>query len=188
MAATGSHSMVSVIAATLLTAVKGFGQSFIGLSTTWDGSTLYFSTALRQAGSGQPFWGKRLPTILPVRLPAAARRSCQSGYRWRAESSAPSRLVEGAPSRPCSPCRLASPLPPSCIRQATKGDGLSHIAGQSSGGKPPEKTAAALLCHQPEADYVVCGGQARNRAVSGAEKVGPRKCRTLFGRDRNAIG
>ena len=58
MTATGSRSMVSVIAATLLTAVKGFGQSFIGLSTTWDGSTLYFSTALRQAGTGQPFWGK----------------------------------------------------------------------------------------------------------------------------------
>jgi len=50
--------MLSVIAATFLMAVEGFGQSFIGLSTTWDGSTLYFSTALRQAGTEQPFWGK----------------------------------------------------------------------------------------------------------------------------------
>src|SRR6266700_2470935 len=58
MPATGSRSMLSVIVATFLMAVEGFGQSFIGLSTTWDGSTLYFSTALRQAGTGQPFWGK----------------------------------------------------------------------------------------------------------------------------------
>src|SRR5205809_6114270 len=65
MPATGSRSMLSVIAAIFLTAVEGFGQSFIGLSTTWDGSTLYFSTALRQAGSGQPFLGEAPPHDSP---------------------------------------------------------------------------------------------------------------------------